>query len=130
MTKLDRSRPFGEASGGGISHRYEQDGLYFDAAGNQVGGAEAALVPMPLPAEDPEPDIAPEVDLAPPAVDPVFDPTTPPYSSPFVSTYTGAAPLAETTPIIATTTSTGDVSREAPPVVMTGTSTAGGSDAV
>jgi hypothetical protein len=36
VKKLDRSRSFAEVFGSGEPHRYEQDGLKFDGAGDQV----------------------------------------------------------------------------------------------
>ena len=38
--KLDRSKPFGEILGGSSEARYVQDGVLFDAHGNEIG-AEA-----------------------------------------------------------------------------------------
>ena len=48
MPKLDRSRPFGEVYGPS-DHRYEQDGLKFDANGDAV--EEPSVLPLP-PVED------------------------------------------------------------------------------
>lgn len=42
MATLDRSRDFGEIMGDSEGRRYCQDGLYFDANGNQIGGEKPA----------------------------------------------------------------------------------------
>lgn len=34
--KLDKKKPYGEAYGAGLGHRYEQDGKLFDEAGHEV----------------------------------------------------------------------------------------------
>ena len=39
---LDRTRPFGESFGGSGPERFHQDDTWFDALGNEVGGAPKA----------------------------------------------------------------------------------------
>lgn len=41
MKTLNRSKPYGEAYGHGLAHRYEQDGILFDAAGNECVAADS-----------------------------------------------------------------------------------------
>jgi len=43
MVELDKSRPFATVCGAGEKHVYEQDGLKFDAQGNEVGGKPAKV---------------------------------------------------------------------------------------
>jgi len=38
MADLDKTKPFGTVYGSGFSYKFEQDGLYFDSAGNEVHG--------------------------------------------------------------------------------------------
>lgn len=40
MKTLDRSRPYGTVFGGSVAHAFEQDGLKFDTAGDQVIDAQ------------------------------------------------------------------------------------------
>lgn len=42
MAKFDPKKPHGETFGDGATHRYEQDGKFFDANGNEVGVKERA----------------------------------------------------------------------------------------
>lgn len=42
MSTLDRSKPFGEVYGSGVSHRYEQGGRLFDHEGKLVGEPAAS----------------------------------------------------------------------------------------
>lgn len=46
MKRLDKTRPYAEVHGD-ASHRYEQDGINFDAAGNAVDEAHDAPKPAP-----------------------------------------------------------------------------------
>lgn len=41
MATLDRSRSYGTVYGAGPAHAFEQDGIVFDFAGNEVGAAPA-----------------------------------------------------------------------------------------
>lgn len=43
--KLDRNRPFGEIYGGSGDARYEQHGIMFDAAGDELPGFDAVEIP-------------------------------------------------------------------------------------
>lgn len=45
---LDKSRPYGEVYGEGVTHRYEQDGKRFDNSENEI----ADEAPPPSPADE------------------------------------------------------------------------------
>jgi len=45
--KLDRTRPFGEIYGGSGDARYEQHGIMFDAAGDELPGYDDVEIPEP-----------------------------------------------------------------------------------
>lgn len=59
MAKLDKTKDFGEISGGGTPARYFQDGLFFDAQGNELPGQtkpKKAAAPKPVEAPAAEGD--------------------------------------------------------------------------
>lgn len=70
MAKLDKSRDFGEISGGDTSARYFQDGLFFDVHGVEIPGqakpkaqskAKKDEAPAEVPAEAPT-EVAAQLD--------------------------------------------------------------------
>lgn len=60
MRTLDRSKPFGSVHGGDAKHRFEQGGLLFDAAGNEMPGGAAAAPVAPSVVIPPAPPFSPE----------------------------------------------------------------------
>lgn len=65
MKRLDRTRPFGTVCGDTEGRRFEQDGIFFDAAGHAMGTPKAtkASQPAPAPSVDPAVDAQLEAQL-------------------------------------------------------------------
>jgi len=58
--KLNRQKPFGEVCGGNGKAKYVQDGIDFDAEGNEIGGkAEAPPKKAPEQEENTQPEPEP-----------------------------------------------------------------------